>query len=304
MCKKFRAQASLEYLITYGWALVSIIIIVGALVMVTSSGINENTCTSFMQFICKGIGFDEDTLILVLQNATGREVTINPFRDIAFDGQYGYAIIVYKDGTHQCEDVTISPGDEFTIRGIGRAFSDSISLNYYEQETGITRDVSSGFASAAPEETPTCFTQAGIECTIVWDILPAESEGGETIVVNDNSTRTYTFELPLLEDAELSDYDIVSATFVFNVIGAASASNSFLTARVWDPVGNPLGQNLVLKSFPSGLNTDEFTTLIGTQTLGRKVSFDLGTGPGETFQIASTQHAQNAPRAIVVIERT
>lgn len=147
--KPKKAQSSLEYLITYGWALVMIATIIGVLVFATG-GINTNTCTTFLTMICKGVGADGDTLILVLQNTTGQKITINPFIDIRFDDKEGYAIVTYQGKDYRFDDVTISAGDEFTISAKGMALAAEVSITYTEKATGITRTVTSGLSTDAP----------------------------------------------------------------------------------------------------------------------------------------------------------
>jgi len=141
-----------DVLITYGWALVILATMVGLLAFIASGGINTSSCTTYLHFICKGVGFDEDTLILILQNATGQEITINPFIGIGFDGLYYYGVIEYQGQEYRFEDVTIKPGTEFTIQGMGRATAKQISITYVEQATGLTRTVESSLSTDAPDD--------------------------------------------------------------------------------------------------------------------------------------------------------
>lgn len=98
--------------------------IVSILVFVTSGTINEESCTTFMEFACKEIYPDsEGWLVLVLQNATGQRITINPFTGIALDGKTGYATIVKDGARYEYEPVEIGPMDVFAIEGFGSAFA-------------------------------------------------------------------------------------------------------------------------------------------------------------------------------------
>lgn len=149
--KPKKAQSSLEYLITYGWALIMIATIIGVLAFATGGGINTNSCTTFLTIICKGIGADGDTLILILQNTTGQKITINPFTDIMFDNHQGYAEILYQDRVYRFEDVTIGAGDEFTIQGKGMVLADTLTITYYEHRTGLTKTLTSNLSTDAPD---------------------------------------------------------------------------------------------------------------------------------------------------------
>lgn len=150
--EKTRTQIALEYLVTYGWALVLIATLVTVLVFVGTGNINVNTCTNFLQFICKGIGAEGDTLVLILQNGTGQKITINPFLDIRFDDKEGYAIVTYKGNDYRFEDVTIEAGEQFTISAKGMANSEQISITYIEKSTGLRKTVTSKIRTDAPED--------------------------------------------------------------------------------------------------------------------------------------------------------
>lgn len=150
--KSLKGQAALEYLITYGWALVAIVTIIGVLVLSSGGNINSNTCTTFLTILCKGIDAEGDQLIMVLQNATGQKITINPFTDIAFDGQYGYAKIIYQGQEYRFEDVTIGAGEEFKITAEGRVLASEMELTYFENQTGLTRTISSNMGTDAPDD--------------------------------------------------------------------------------------------------------------------------------------------------------
>ena len=150
--KQTRAQTSLEYLITYGWALVVIATIIVVFIFATGGSINANTCSTFLTMICKGIGADGDTLVLILQNTTGQKITINPYFDISFDEKTGYAIITYQGDDYQFEDVSIGAGNQFTISAKGMAEATEVSITYYEESTGLTKTVTSNLKTDVPDD--------------------------------------------------------------------------------------------------------------------------------------------------------
>jgi len=129
--------------LTYGWALVMVATLIGALVMVGTGQINTRTCTSFASLICKGVGAEGDTLILILQNANSQKITINPLTGIYIDSMNGFAVIEYQGTEYEVEDVTIGQGEDFTIRGEGMVAAEEITITYYEHGTGFTKTVSS-----------------------------------------------------------------------------------------------------------------------------------------------------------------
>ena len=133
------AQSALEYLLTYGWALVVIALLIGILIIASSGGVNKDTCSSFLNFICKDIGFEGDTVFIVLQNATGQKITINPFTDISFDGVTGYAIISYHGQDYRFGDITIGQGETFIIRAPGQVFARILGLTYTAENSGLVK---------------------------------------------------------------------------------------------------------------------------------------------------------------------
>ncbi|MDP2666891.1 MAG: hypothetical protein Q8P05_05335 [Candidatus Diapherotrites archaeon] len=73
-----KGQSALEYLMTYGWALVVIVIAVAALVvLINPSTIQGNQCDSrFGQFTVSQSNITADTTDFVLVNQTGQGVTL------------------------------------------------------------------------------------------------------------------------------------------------------------------------------------------------------------------------------------
>ena len=73
-----RGQSALEYLMTYGWALIVIAIVIGVLIYVTSSSAGGVTCQSKSnQFIIDAyvVGAGLNNVDMTLRNATGKTVT-------------------------------------------------------------------------------------------------------------------------------------------------------------------------------------------------------------------------------------
>jgi len=75
-----RAQAAMEYLMTYGWALIVIAVVIGVLWYVTSGVTGGVNCTSKSNnFIVKAsaVSAGANGVDLSLQNGTGQTVIIN-----------------------------------------------------------------------------------------------------------------------------------------------------------------------------------------------------------------------------------
>ncbi len=71
-----RGQSALEYLMTYGWALIVIAIVVGVLVYIMGSSTGATKCTSdTTEIIVKDQVASETGVQIVIQNATGTTIT-------------------------------------------------------------------------------------------------------------------------------------------------------------------------------------------------------------------------------------
>jgi hypothetical protein len=140
-----KSQAALEYLVTYGWALVAIATIIGLLAFVGSSSAGTATCTAFIQFICKGVSIDaEGNLVIVLQNATSQRIVISPTTGIMIGGEGAYAIISFDGIKFFYDAVIIEPGQEFTIIIPGAIEANQLTLEYQDQ-TDLNKTVTSAF---------------------------------------------------------------------------------------------------------------------------------------------------------------
>lgn len=75
---KKRGQAALEYLMTYGWALIVIVIVISVLIVVTSSTGAGVTCTSQSTSIVvteSAINLGDNGVGVTIRNATGGTIS-------------------------------------------------------------------------------------------------------------------------------------------------------------------------------------------------------------------------------------
>ena len=113
MIMKSKAQASLEYLMTYGWALVIIATVVGVMifVIVPPTEISSFTSSDPTKFMVKGSSTSGGTAGLVLQNITGGRIEIS---SITFSGDVGDSLVGYTLNRQ-----TINPTIDFPLEIIG-----------------------------------------------------------------------------------------------------------------------------------------------------------------------------------------
>ncbi len=291
--KKNLAQASLEYLITYGWALVAIATIVGVLIFATGTGVNSNTCTTFLHLICKGVVADGDTLTLVLQNATGQAIKINPFTDISFGGKYGYATIDFQGTTYRFNEVTIPAGGEFTIEGTGMVLTNEMTISYYETQTGLTKTETSNISTDAPDNIELSNDGVDNDGDGMADCAQAEIGPCEYVVeatgispsltVNSGGV---TITIPKPEKSTggtiTDDWKITSAHLAFNVTeissGAPTANTSLPpTANSITPITVKTGWNIIELDFSADIDLTTTNNFILTASSG--TSFKISDNP-------------------------
>ncbi len=164
MLQETKAQSVLEYILTYGWAIMAIITVIGVLIFVSGEGASTTTCTTFLNLICKGIGLDGDTLVIVLQNSAGQTITIDPLTEICFDGICGYAEIVYNGTVYKFDKVSIKQGEEFAI--VATTTATEISITYLENQSGLkkieTSNIKPSLKKAVITECATTINEAGV----------------------------------------------------------------------------------------------------------------------------------------------
>ncbi len=292
--KAHKAQAALEYLITYGWALVAIATIVGVLVFVAGGGVNTNTCTTFLTMICKGIGVDGDTLVMVLQNSSGQRISINPFSDICFDNQCGYATIEYNGTTYRFETAQIDTGAQFTILGAGQVLASEIRITYVEQATGLEKTVTSTMGTEAPDDIELSNDGKDTDGDGLVDCKDPDVTGPcEYIVENgtpsattipDGSNITITFGKPEIA----GEWAITTTTIAFYVTSGAGAE-----AKA-KPTAIPTWSSPI--TVKTGWNYIETSDII---TLESGNEFDLGVSGSD---IIISNEDEKKPKAVMTLE--
>jgi ABC-type phosphate transport system permease subunit len=84
---KERRQSALEYLMTYGWGLIVVALIMGILIFVTTPSWGAMNCSNFGGFLVKNAYADTEKIQLHVQNITGDRI----------NGLAVYADIIYPE---------------------------------------------------------------------------------------------------------------------------------------------------------------------------------------------------------------
>ena len=140
-----KAQAGLEYLMTYGWALVLVATVVGSLVLLFGNTADEGFKVSDpTSFLLKGSTVIGDQMTVKLQNTTGGEIRIT---DLLTSGYTGCTINSHDD----VEGITISPGGEIEILCTRTSEGEKTISIEYEDQLGLEDTVTvTGSGSSTP----------------------------------------------------------------------------------------------------------------------------------------------------------
>lgn len=105
-----KAQSALEYLMTYGWALIVIAIVIGVLIFVTSGATGGVTCQSqsnAIQVTEWSVVAGDAGVGVTLRNATGGEIT-----SVAAVGSGQFT------GTGTVSSTTVAKNSTFTVMAV------------------------------------------------------------------------------------------------------------------------------------------------------------------------------------------
>jgi len=90
MFKEKRGQSALEYLMTYGWALIVIVIVIAALVfLINPTQIGTENCTGFQKLPIGNFKLSTGGLEMKVTNMTGRTIS-----DVNFTATFDDGVII------------------------------------------------------------------------------------------------------------------------------------------------------------------------------------------------------------------
>ncbi|GIU69505.1 MAG: hypothetical protein KatS3mg002_0741 [Candidatus Woesearchaeota archaeon] len=113
MAKKItKSQAALEFMVTYGWVILGVMIVIGALayygVFNTSKYINDE-CNFGNQLYCEDFRVTTDRIYITLRNNFGQEIVINNFL-----GNYNSQQLIFHDSFTNI-GIPILPGETLSF---------------------------------------------------------------------------------------------------------------------------------------------------------------------------------------------
>ena len=134
-----KGQSALEYLMTYGWALIVIAIVIGVLIFVTSGATGGVTCQSQSTgLIVTEWAVTQDSVGLTLRNATGGNIVPTLATGNTVFQSDTNEDPMYESGT---TSTTVTKNKTFTVTGIdgpdAGTFSDGTVTIEYTTQGGL-----------------------------------------------------------------------------------------------------------------------------------------------------------------------
>ena len=121
MFKEKRGQSALEYLMTYGWALIVIVIVIAALVfLINPTQIGTENCTGFQKLPIGNFKLSTSGLEMKVTNMTGRTIS-----DVNFTATFDDGAVI-TDGN--VTSITANAEADLTFSNVLTAGNQSIDL--------------------------------------------------------------------------------------------------------------------------------------------------------------------------------
>jgi hypothetical protein len=141
-----KAQSAMEFLMTYGWAILIMLVVISVLFYVgvfSPEGSVPESCVMPAGFSCKDYVISDGYLSLDLGQATGKTVLITSIACTAKPGEPTNPTVVnitINNGRHEIVangDIPCFLQDGITQTGNGDAYRGKVIFIYQEVETGI-----------------------------------------------------------------------------------------------------------------------------------------------------------------------
>ncbi len=120
-CGNMRAQAAMEYLTTYGWAIMALVVVMGGIAYFGFGSINDyipQSCEFPEPLLCEDFFVSEEEISLLLTNI-GKDTLLFSKMNVSHDGEFAgedCGDLRYVDGTVETEEfLLVEPGQSFEM---------------------------------------------------------------------------------------------------------------------------------------------------------------------------------------------
>ena len=244
-----KGQAAMEFLMTYGWAILVVLISIGALAyfgVLNPSRFLPSSCLLFAGLACTDFAVGDNSITLLLQNGFGKDITIQSFNIINDAGgqacQWGVQNINLKMGDGQQKSISLGQCNNGII---GTKFRGTIYITYLTLD-GLTHTRTGSLTSQV--ENLCGFTIAGNVITAGPCFSHEEDYnpfwGASLLASNDN--------FPVTGDDEgIYNPDYIAMGFPNLGIPDATSASAMFTFTHNERGLNPVNCNLVDTSLPA-----------------------------------------------------
>ncbi len=263
------AQASLEYLLTYGWGLVLIATVIGVLVFIASPVDSEATIFSSApgKIMIKGASFLGDGTTIKLQNIAGGNIKITK---IVFPTGYSNCLV---NGVNPLDEITVGipfeilAGGEINITCDEAAQTVDSILIIYKDPAGLEQSVSITPSKPIVEPVPpTVISSCGYVVTESgYYMLESDLQASGTLCINVSGTDNVLIDCQGHRIFDLAKNGVgVYASEPGGSVEQLTVKNctfDFLTLGIWvkDVVGGTFRNNVATDNLKFGFNFENLS---------------------------------------------
>jgi len=299
-----KAQAGLEYLLTYGWALVLVAAVVGALVFVVGIPLTEDSFSSSdpTKLMIKGSNIQNNVATIKLQNITGGEIVVQS--------------VTGGDGYYDCEYVptAVNSGGELelncgveigtTVGTVNVQYLDSVGLlqNILLSGGGITM-------AAPPDGENTDYLCSDGYNNDADSLIDCEDPDCDTLVGCDPNHPQNPCPLPTIKYCEFDEEKTCDDSFDNDADGNPDEADSDCVAVVeyavdeiystFHVIGIGMGQYVpnpaAAHDFINTQSDFDFTTGCNGSCQDKWIRFSDGDFPGQDFRIMDVWTGADCP---------
>lgn len=228
--KRKKSQAALEFLTTYGWAFLVVLITIGGLSslgVLDPSSFTSDSCFVSTPFICERVTLGQDGFLVSIYYSSNERLIVNEF---SYEDSTGNLISCYMD------EVQVNPNSRFIVECAGSNIN-SRNLKFYFSYRSITDSTSTFVRKASGDmkiSRPNDFT-------VLSGSIPNNVEPDNLLQVLNNMQGTGTINDPYIitNDYELQAVsENLTANYILGNNINLAGTNNWNSGLGFDPIFN------------------------------------------------------------------